>query len=1404
MTEEDFLKRVLQKQEDGGGGGPTTVTTSGSATVSSSTTISPSHIPTAIAGAVVELLDVCCGPKADKLEDLPPAMQIRRTSDLALSALFGLALGDFDLWGGDVVAAATVWKGVAARYGGLCITTGYVVRSQVSVQHFLDRIRLLRMETSPTTTSTPEKREAMETVANSLSRVLRCMLLSSLSNHRSITQAEKDVTACVSALSDCPLGSVTSHVVLTAIVGVLTWCEILPVEALLSHTEVSDNEETKVEVATRLGRNILMAQFHDVVAPVLLSRTVFSGEKSMAAQKASQGVLGAESTTGPLSWQHHWRLSLLLFSWIATIAGPDGLIASKSTGSLLLASGLAGSLDGALDDSNKIVISTLFMPSPAMALLIGASMRSEWSYKDLLADRLQIMMPLLPGMIVALLSHPSDSKKSDAVMSNKSLKVLSEVLTSVGGAFHRVFGGTIHTTGRRQSVKTRGEGSSDAIKAAKTYVPHLLIVSMILENHITIRSQPKAAGEKVPVLRAPSSDDLENLRKRADPDTWIDLASTSTEDLVSEIILSVPSEDDDLDTQKLVSFLQSCQKSVMSTAAGLVSNAMGLGGAGAALPLWKGILSTLEESVVYAASESQQQGGTGASALQKEEDASLSVSESDAKDNSDQIAGKEIDCSPTWATTLAQNVLCRFVALVLLQSLKREQQWDVWSFEQSSAIAKLCILVEEKELLRKPSSSSTPPSFSDDQVVLICSLLDILAYGRDASGWIQLTLPSMASAGDSKSSGPGGDITANSKILLPVLHPCLRVLLSSVEYISSSAKILIPPSAKDDGGSAGEESLLARIMVELDETLTAALVGLAFSSARNTALNAMACLRRSILSHKQAGDDGSVQLCSSLLLKVTEELRVRYESERRLRDTALFDAYDEDGSNSSGREAAQESSVIERLLLGADGVGDSNVEEVSFDSSNKKKTSDDFVLFHEAPSGDHLGGGKLGFTSLQGLGTSLEEWKMSTDPESDRDTALSKVIETLTPFLDAWDAIETRDAADTELVKLFDTKAQLDSSGSGSRESLPILGSETAADAMSTFFEFAASEKTRLKEVSIRFLPSHRFSRMAFAERFCWARYMEVICSHDAESVWERAVPDGNRDIRSHLATVPCSPQFRRYLPRYLDNAPDEIDARPTEEVLEQESTPRRSSSAPVEMDAFTKTLLETGKLEIVDITKKEFADEDLPDPFESSATGFSVDDDAGSESGLFAERDSEDREEEAETNLEDAESGSEDFDLTDATSVEEEPSSSPSFHDGKSHHGITTSSFATPPDNSSSSLGLMHSAAAGMIEQHVEHCLHVKAEGNRECTVLLTSSHLILEYDGNPDGFFEGELLALQEEADRQRRLAEDTVATSKEQDQEAIIQQSDDRRNREMAALRPKSVRFNLSEVSHVYLRR
>jgi hypothetical protein len=594
-------------------------------------------------------------------------------------------------------------------------------------------------------------------------------------------------------------------------------------------------------------------------------------------------------------------------------------------------------------------------------------------------------------------------------------------------------------------------------------------------------------------------------------------------------------------------------------------------------------------------------------------------------------------------------------------------------------------------------------------------------------------------------------------------------------------------------------------------TLTAGIVGRSFSASRDMALNAMATLRAAATVHEQSGDVEAARVCRGLILKVAEELRVRYEGERRLRENALFDAY-EDEAKGGTAHAVEDSGVVERLILGDTGFGsDRGPEEVLFESRNSK-VSDDFVLFHEPggkPNNERERRLRLGYAHYEGLGSTLEECKILADTAESQDDLVDKILRALAPFLDAWDAETRREPLDTEIVHLFGTGLKISSQSSGPSKvreplQLGLPGSDSAADAMSSFFEEAASEKSRLKEVSLRFLPSQRHSRISFAERYCWARFMDVSPAA-IDGLWERGVPDGNRDIRSRIPSVPCTPQFRRYIPKYLDHYSESENTDGYQSgslnALDSSSTSLtfRRSSVPGEIDALTKSLLQAGKLEIVDITKKEIVEDDEPDIPLRLPSG-SVDD---YDLAIFNEAvEDVDTNEEMEPKSTAAVKGQSEHETQMEDVSTSEAGALISDIIGKGQHNITTSSFSTPPDNSSSSLSLMHSAAAGMIEQHVENCLHVRAEGSRPCTLLLTATHLILEYDGDPEGFFEGEVLAAKEDADRQKLIKD--AGEYMENSPDEIFAQKVDRRQRDIAALRAKSIRWNLSEVSHVYLRR
>ena len=211
-------------------------------TTMSELSISPTKIPILIVDAMIDLLDACCGGLSNNnsdfedvvssssfqqenysyyIEDLYPSIQIQRTSDLALSAVFGMAL-DWDLWGSDLRGSSLILKALSKRYGGCCITSGYILRSQISVQYFLDTLKPSSSSGSSGSSSSAgndeqqqqrqhqQQQQCIRSISISCGQILKSMLLSSLSNPRSISQGEHDISACLAALSDCPLGSLQS------------------------------------------------------------------------------------------------------------------------------------------------------------------------------------------------------------------------------------------------------------------------------------------------------------------------------------------------------------------------------------------------------------------------------------------------------------------------------------------------------------------------------------------------------------------------------------------------------------------------------------------------------------------------------------------------------------------------------------------------------------------------------------------------------------------------------------------------------------------------------------------------------------------------------------------------------------------------------------------------------------------------------------------------------------------------------------------------------------------------------------------------------------------------------------------------------------------------------------------
>jgi hypothetical protein len=236
----------------------------------------PGTIPPKIVQACCNLTAVCCGLTIEV--DFTMATRMQRSSDLALSAVFGLAL-NMDLWGKSEAALLNILSEVSWRYGN--VQGGQLLRRQLPLQSLLDLLRS-RLEFA-----------AQPVIAARLSEIIQHMLLASLSHRKNISIGEHDIAACMGALSDCPLGSVGTHVILSSLTNILDWCNN------------SGEDEQLIQIASRMGRNLVMSQYHDVIAPMLLSRTVFCGERSMSSET---------TPTEMTKWEYHWRMALQLFA----------------------------------------------------------------------------------------------------------------------------------------------------------------------------------------------------------------------------------------------------------------------------------------------------------------------------------------------------------------------------------------------------------------------------------------------------------------------------------------------------------------------------------------------------------------------------------------------------------------------------------------------------------------------------------------------------------------------------------------------------------------------------------------------------------------------------------------------------------------------------------------------------------------------------------------------------------------------------------------------------------------------------------------------------------------------------------------------------------------------------------
>lgn len=363
------------------------------------------------------------------------------------------------------------------------------------------------------------------------------------------------------------------------------------------------------------------------------------------------------------------------------------------------------------------------------------------------------------------------------------------------------------------------------------------------------------------------------------------------------------------------------------------------------------------------------------------------------------------------------------------------------------------------------------------------------------------------------------------------------------------------------------------------------------------------------------------------------------------------------------------------------------------------------------------------------------------------------------------------DDEEQELVDLFD-KSQDNNTLSLQVNQFP------SSDAITRFAEAQSMLKQQHKHLAFEYLKIFRYGKTAFAERLCWKTWMEIVDPKSCNSLWERGVYDGGRDYCSKMTTMPMFPQFPRFIPSYLDHSPSSLSA----------------SAVTQEID------LKGKGITIVDITKKEIDEEVIGQMFEN--------DEDGVEDGP---KDFQDEELDVLfPNHRGSQSSAKHGSLGDESDhLEHEKGDDKLENESATYNGVNSnieniesmyqlehenfhfalSSFSFPPDSSSLlSMGQGVRLAGGMMEEYYSSCLLVKPDCSRKCIIMLTENHLILEFEDG-EGLVEGE-------SESHQKKLRDSLDVDEVQDHDHKVLAD--------KALRPKAMRWNISEASHIYLRR
>ena len=679
-------------------------------------------------------------------------------------------------------------------------------------------------------------------------------------------------------------------------------------------------------------------------------------------------------------------------------------------------------------------LSSLLLPAPVTATSAAPPGRrphdeGSTSYILDLSHRIRVFMHLFRGLVASLTcplvgmigagnTNIVVPDTIESVILKRIVGTLSSLIFAVTSMFQHLQGLIGERSLTTNSTNTRSMALKATVKAAKSAVPPLLVAVTLLDE------LQKNESIKGGTITFPSSDcsdgDAGNKRSRSASDaSWVDVTPSPTPSYVTSPVFNAADvgTENGSTIERYRKILLRNREELMRAAGTLVWRAMLSGGGEASTMIWRLIISTL------------------VSHCKPVGEVSIAEQELQSSDESSFLS------SSNAMNPVVHSLLCNLAAIVLtnITFIQRDMNWSN-NVLLCSATARLCDLLEEKELLKvgspTPTIGSARPTL--DQVRLLRAVLDVMSIGREQAGWCQLVLPivpvnSGNSGMDELISPP---LSAKDQVQLPAVkepqnsletevseettqpsmltrmgsivpegvlaqtydlyHQSESFIDSSLSFMSSqsnemaqleinhgisraidsnsSSKMLLPilqPSFRIALICLGQVHTLSKVLVEeLRLTLIAAIVGLSFPNSRDACLQSLSSLRHAIQYHLSVEDTDAACSCRSLVGTVIEEMKVRYQNERKKRDAAVVRAYESHspGNNRSlpaeetisfandasiasqrslGEQEAANAREVEFLLLG-NALGtdaDVNQNKISSMNSRTRSESDDFILF---------------------------------------------------------------------------------------------------------------------------------------------------------------------------------------------------------------------------------------------------------------------------------------------------------------------------------------------------------------------------------------------------------------------------------------------------------------------------